>query len=597
MRYLLISFILLACQAGRAQGDLNLDFERLGPDSNLLGGWYFGDSGGSSYTAELSTQNPAAGERCFTITSLENTDSTFAAISTRLPASLVAGKVIRLKGMVRTAPDSEYVAAGFYANASDMHKKTIAFTQTYDQYLGEPGVWTPMELELSIPPEAVSVNLGGVFRGQGELSFDALQLYFDDAPYVAPHEIEKDLTISPTRPDDPRLEWLRQYIHPLRSTEADFPTTTDLTAFGAAVGESAVVGLGESTHGSHEIFTLKDRLFRYLHQHHDFRTFVLEAPLIQSYDVNDYIESGEGSVPKLLTNIGFWPWQTEEVVELIKGMRHAPGKTRPRFTGMDMQNYTQAYRILKDRFGDNADLQADLVELRNKLDLVRYDRHEGSGYVVPERYLRVVNRVIPKLNAAITEANLSERDTKWLRHMVRLIEQFVDEEGTQRDGYMAENVQWIRSVEHNDKAVLWAHNEHVIKLNGRMGDHLAALLESDYVAVAFTFADGQYTHSHNGVKKAVGAETPYPATYEYWFDRLDEPMFYLDLREMEHDTTPYADWFRHGLQFRKVGTRKLWSEFGDENLTEAYDIIFFVGSSSPSRMLPVSVLYGYEEER
>ncbi|PPK86120.1 erythromycin esterase [Neolewinella xylanilytica] len=587
MPFLIILLTFLIGSTGWAQGDLNLDFERQGPEGNLPGGWFFG---GPNYSTELSTKDPASGARCLTIRSVRDKDSTYAAISTRLPASLVAGQVIRLEGMIRAAMNSEYDTAGYLARVDHESRGTIAFSHTYDQPLGQPGDWTTVSLELTVPEEAAFVMFGGVFGGRGELSFDALQLFIDGEPY----DIKKNLAVSPTRPDDPRLEWLRQYVHPLRSTAADYPTTTDLAAFGAAVGERAVVGLGESTHGSHEIFTLKDRLWRYLHQHHDFRTFVLEGPLIPSYAVNDYLETGEESVPELLKDIGYWPWQTEEVVELIEGMRHAPGEVRPRFTGMDMQNYTQAWRILEGRFGDDAELLADLVELRSKLDLVRFNRHEGSGYLIPDRYLEVVNRVIPKLNAAIAEANLSARDTRWLSHMVRLIEQFVDQKGILRDGYLAENVEWIRSVEDYGKAVVWAHNQHVLKVDGRMGEHLAKSLGSDYVAVGFAFAGGQYTHSRHGVKETVEAENPYPATYEYWFDRLDEPMFYLDLREMAQDTTPYADWFRHELQFRKVGTVKPWSEFGKENLTEAYDMIFFVGTSSPSRVLPIQVLYGYE---
>ena len=591
MRLSLLLLALLVCRVAWTQGDLNLDFERQGPEGNLPGGWFFG---GPNYTAEMSDRNPASGDRCLIITSIEDRDSTYAAISTGLPVSLVAGKTIRLEGMVRTATNSEYVNAGYYARVGDARREAIAFAHTYDQPLGEIGTWTNVALELTVPMEAVSVRIGGAFGGRGELSLDALRLFIDGEPYVDPHTIEQNLVVSPTRPDDPRLEWLRQYVHPLRSTAADYPDATDLAAFGAAVGERAVVGLGESTHGSHEIFTLKDRLWRYLHRDHGFRTFVLEGPLVESYAVNDYLTTGAGSVPGLLKDIGHWPWQTEEVAELIHGMRPAPGQAPPRFTGMDMQNYTPAWRILEKHFAADADLLAELVELRSKLDLVRFNRYEGSGYVVPERYMTVVDRVIPKLKAAITEADLSPRDTRWLSHMVRLIEQFVDAEGIQRDGHMAANVEWIRSVEDYGKAVVWAHNQHVLKVDGQMGEHLAESLGADYVAVGFTFADGQYTHARAGVKETVDAEEPYPATYEYWFDRLDEPMFYLDLREMAQDTTPYADWFRHELQFRKVGTVKPWSEFGDENLTAAYDMVFFVGTSSPSRVLPVGVLYGYE---
>ncbi|WP_157976222.1 erythromycin esterase family protein [Lewinella sp. IMCC34191] len=591
MCLLLLFLTLVTVQTGWTQRDLNLDFERPGLDGKLPGGWYFV---GSNYTAELSTRDPASGERHLTLKSIGETDSSFAVISTQLPTALVAGNNIRLEGMLRLAPDSEYETAGYFVRVGNESGEPITFVHTYEQLPGEAGKWASVSLELSVHEEAKSVMLGGVFNGRGELSFDALQLFINGEPYRDHHEIDKELVRSPTLPDDPRLEWLRQYVHPLRSTEATFPSTEDLAAFGAGVGDGAVVGLGESTHGSHEIFTLKDRLFRYLHQNHDFGTFVLEGPLVPSFAVNDYLESGDGSVPELLREIGFWPWQTEEVVELIEGMRQIPGDRRPRFTGMDMQNYTQAFRILEGRFGDDPHLLADMVELRSKLDLIRFNRREASAYVIPDRYLAVIDRVIPRLYSSIAEAKLSQRDTEWLRQMVRLIEQFVDEDQKFRDYYMAENVRWILTAEHYRKAVIWAHNEHVTKGSDRLGRYLSESLGSDYVAVGFSFSDGQYTHSRAGMKETVEAEVPYPATYAYWFDRLDEPMFYLDLREMTHDTTPYAEWFRHELQFRKVGTLKPWSEFRDENLTEAYDLIFFVGSSSPSKVLPVGVLYGYE---
>jgi erythromycin esterase len=591
MRYFILAYILCSVQAGRAQSDLNLDFEREGPVKHLPGGWYFA---GPGYSAELGDNDPASGDKCLTIRSGEVQDSAFAVIMNRLPVSSPTGRMIRLEGKVRAAPNAEYATAGYFARADDEKGAVVAFAHTYEQSVGEPGQWTTVSLELPIPEEAVSIAFGGVFRGKGALSFDALQLYIDGEAYVDPHEIERDLTVSPMRPRDPRLEWLRQYVHPLTSTDADFQPHADLEAFGEMVGASTVVGLGESTHGSHEIFTLKDRLFRYLNSRHDFGTFVLEGPLIASYNVNEYIERGEGTVPSHLREIGFWPWQTEEVVDLIEAMRQAPGDERPRFAGMDMQDYTPAYRILARRFSNDSSLISEMRAMQSKLDLIRFDRHEGSGYALPERYLKVVDRVIPQIDAAIREADLTRRDDRWLRQMVRLIEQFVDREQRLRDSYLAENVRWIQSVEDNPKVVVWAHNEHVTQVGNRMGRHLSEALGSDYVAVGFTFSDGQYTHSRSGVKETVDAELPYPATYEYWFDRLDEPLFYLDLREMEADNSPYADWFREELHFRKVGTLKPWSEFSPERLTEAYDIVFFVGRSSATRVLPVGVLYGVE---
>lgn len=56
---------------------------------------------------------------------------------------------------------------------------------------------------------------------------------------------------------------LEQAAHPLRSTGPG-RNTADLRALSAMIGNAKVVGLGEATHGSHEFFTMKERLFRHL---------------------------------------------------------------------------------------------------------------------------------------------------------------------------------------------------------------------------------------------------------------------------------------------------------------------------------------------
>jgi erythromycin esterase len=81
--------------------------------------------------------------------------------------------------------------------------------------------------------------------------------------------------------------------HPLRSTE---PGTgaADLQALGVMVGDAKVVGVGEATHGSHEFFALKDRLFRYLVEQKGFTTFALEISWSAGLRIDDYLQHGNG---------------------------------------------------------------------------------------------------------------------------------------------------------------------------------------------------------------------------------------------------------------------------------------------------------------
>ena len=574
-----------------AQLDLNLDFAQSVPGQSLPGGWFLF---GEHYAADVTDEEPASGSKSLFLRSVAPGDTATAAFRRRLPLDLVAGQLVSFGGQLRRTPGSDYRTAGLFVAAYDEAWERIAFAHTFDEPPGKAGGWQPVRLELSVPPEAATVEIGGFFRGFGSLGFDDLRLAINGRPVVDPRSIEQGLMVPPTLPDDPRVEWLRQYVHPVRTTEPDGGNVDDLTAFGAAVHEAVIVGLGESTHGSHEIFTLKDRLFRYLRHHHDFGVFALEGPLVDSYRVNEYLAGEAVTPPELLRQIGFWPWQTEEVVALIEGMRASTGNPPPRFAGIDMQDYTPAYRILERRFQDHDDLLAEMREMQSKLDLIRFDRRGNPNYVPPQRYVTVIDRVIPKLYAAVRGGKFSRRDAVWLTQMVRLIEQFAGGGAPRRDAYLAENARWVREAEHDARVVVWAHNEHVKKKDGRMGAYLSEALGEEYVSVAFAFSDGQYTHSRAGVREAATAEPPYPATYEYWFDRLSEPMFYLDLRAMRNDTSEYADWFRKELRFRKIGTLQMPSEFKPEQLTEAYDLLFFVGKSSPTRVLPLEVLYGYE---
>jgi erythromycin esterase len=73
----------------------------------------------------------------------------------------------------------------------------------------------------------------------------------------------------------------------------------------------------------------------------DFTVFAIEAYWAESALINEYVQSGEGDVASLLAGLGYWPWQTREVLDLIEWMRvynQTPGHTPLGFYGFDMQN-------------------------------------------------------------------------------------------------------------------------------------------------------------------------------------------------------------------------------------------------------------------
>ena len=93
--------------------------------------------------------------------------------------------------------------------------------------------------------------------------------------------------------------------HEIESLDMDAPSG-DLKWFKEFVGEAALVCLGESRHDIREQFLLKNRLVKYLVEELDFTTFVLEASLPYSNQINDYILHEKGDLDEIMANFPGW---------------------------------------------------------------------------------------------------------------------------------------------------------------------------------------------------------------------------------------------------------------------------------------------------
>jgi erythromycin esterase-like protein len=117
---------------------------------------------------------------------------------------------------------------------------------------------------------------------------------------------------------------------------------TDLEPLAALVGDARVVGLGECTHGSAEVFEMKARLLRELARL-GFDALVIEASAPDTFPVDAYVRGAQGLEPAaVVRGMGFWTWSTPEVRDLAVWMRDEnaarPADGALRWLGMDMQH-------------------------------------------------------------------------------------------------------------------------------------------------------------------------------------------------------------------------------------------------------------------
>lgn len=82
---------------------------------------------------------------------------------------------------------------------------------------------------------------------------------------------------SEPKPAADAIEWLKQNAKAINSTDPANEDYSDLKAFGDAVGDARIVTLAEPDHGSGNVFDMKTRLVKYLHEKKGFDVIIMES--------------------------------------------------------------------------------------------------------------------------------------------------------------------------------------------------------------------------------------------------------------------------------------------------------------------------------
>lgn len=126
--------------------------------------------------------------------------------------------------------------------------------------------------------------------------------------------------LAQTQVTNAATDWLNKNCIPLKYVKAE-NGFEDLKPLKDLIGDARIVSLGECTHGSSEIFSMKHRILEYLVKEKGFTIFSIEANMPESYALNDYIIDGKGDPRKLMAGMYFWTWNTQEVLDMIEWMK------------------------------------------------------------------------------------------------------------------------------------------------------------------------------------------------------------------------------------------------------------------------------------
>ena len=400
--------------------------------------------------------------------------------------------------------------------------------------------------------------------------------------------------IRPERPGfaDTPAPWLHAHATEIASVEPS-ADDSDLEPLLPLIENARVIALGDVTHGTHELYALKQRLIPLLVQRAHVRTIVIEAPYAEWEHIGDVVRGG-GDPAALLESDDYWFWDTEEMAAVLRWVaawNADPSHEKVDVAGVDAYHVHTTIGSVLDRVGaaDPA-LAADATRRYDCLMQYAQNPIAYSTYTSRASCRTSVLSVRPLLTARFPEDTL-------LLHAARVAEQGEDVLATNlasRDDALAENISWLLARKPGANIVVWGHNEHFGKtpyvLNRpeptrSAGTILSEELGASYVVIGSIAGRGTFQ-----ALEFVGPSffihpfaMPEPSADDYatFFSAAGTPLMLVSLR------APLPWWLaaQHRIRFAgsnvAAANRPMVEETVD--LAKKFDAVVYVETSTPTR--------------
>jgi erythromycin esterase-like protein/predicted phosphoribosyltransferase len=411
--------------------------------------------------------------------------------------------------------------------------------------------------------------------------FESVGAWYEDFSQTSDHEVGKLLAEVEglwKKSDTPEwaasvkdrklIDQLREEVRPLTDTEEDYDALLEW------VGDSEIVLLGESSHGTHEFYRQRAELTKRLIGRKGFSAVAVEADWPDAYRVNRYVR-GQGSVIDARVALeGFvrfpaWMWRNEDVLDFIGWLREYNRRAMPvepqvGFYGLDLyslhKSMDEVLGYLDERDAGEA---AKARALYGCID--RYGRDPqnyglmvtaGIGESCRSEVIEQLAHLRAKEADFLGSGGLAEADeffnAEQNARVVKNAEQYYRKmfvagasSWNQRDEHMMETLVKLRahllSHRRSGKIVVWAHNSHLGDARAtdmsRRGEwNLGQLVRQSYPKQSKVIG---YTTYSGTVTAAAGWHLPaecktvspgLEGSYEYLFHHVGERNFWLDLR-------------------------------------------------------------------
>ncbi|MGX5629836.1 erythromycin esterase family protein [Bacillus thuringiensis] len=400
---------------------------------------------------------------------------------------------------------------------------------------------------------------------------------------------------------------IQSQANPLKTIEPSKPFE-DLKPLKKMIGNAQYVGLGENTHGSSEIFTMKFRLVKYLVTEMGFTNFALEEDWGNGLKLNEYIQTGKGNPREFLKLL----YPTDEIIAMIEWMKDynadPSNKKKIQFIGLDLKTLDQGSfnKVIDYVRVHRPDLLAEVEENYKELSSFTGSIQEYMKLTpeLKEKFKANAERVARLLNDENEQANteIIPSEYIWAKATASAIEKFTtmllpnDYPSIIKlhEQYLADHAMWAQET-FGGKTMVWAHNIHIAKgiIDEKLypyvvGQFLKERLDNNYVTIGSTTTEGNFTLYSEYDPSAGGKITtdtiPQDVkSFNYTLGKVPYKMFLLDNRHLKGQA---EKWVKAKRPLLSIGGQILpnSSVYFDTSLLEQFDIIFHIRKTSPSHI-------------
>jgi erythromycin esterase len=312
------------------------------------------------------------------------------------------------------------------------------------------------------------------------------------------------------------ITWLQQNAIPIQHVEAG-NGFSDLQPLKQILKDVKVVGLGETTHGTREIFQMKHRLLEFLVTEMGFNTFTIEASFSACQPINDYVLYGKGDSATVLTGQWYVVWDTEELSDMLDWLRaynqSVPDEKKVKFHGLDVtrneigREAVLGYlrKVAPGRLSVTGTLFEALAREEAKWPMRIDEETKKTLLLLLPQLQEVIDHLTVNKNSFVSRSSIGEFEQAL--QYTRVMKQFImhnaadllppsQGKGKDRSISMAENLIFL--VDHakpDAKFIIWAHNGHTHVADDsieepNMGSFLRAKYGPGYFAFGFEFNQG-----------------------------------------------------------------------------------------------------------